>query len=210
MKFVNLRRVLVISPHPDDAEYSVSGTVDKYQDTTFYLLTLSPGGNFDDSTGANRLLESRNFWNNFKNVIVLDPVSPSKSLADVTQDALINTIDKHSRLLQFDGIMCPPNLDSHFEHRMAHEIARAVCRFGARSLIEYNTPSTYSEWGANVFVDINDFLGTKMDMLKQHFVSQLDRLYFEDDIIEDFHSDFFCSKRGLGRVEKFKVDFLMA
>ena len=35
MKFLGFDNVLCISPHPDDIEYSMFGTIDKYKDTKF-------------------------------------------------------------------------------------------------------------------------------------------------------------------------------
>lgn len=207
-KFVNLNRVLILSPHSDDAEYSVSGTISKFKETMFYVLTMSSGGNFDDSTNYTRFMESENFWKTYDNVTCLDPAG-LKTLSETPEDFLVNLVDIYCSEYSFDAIMCPPSLDSHFEHRMVHNIARAVCRFGSKSLIEYNTPSTYSEWVPNVYVDVTYELPAKKHNLKQNFVSQLNKFYFNDNVIEDFHSDFFSSKRGLSRTERFKVDFLM-
>ena len=51
MKLLNFDRVLCLSPHPDDAEYSISGTVMKYSDTIFDILTMSVGGDFEGTDG---------------------------------------------------------------------------------------------------------------------------------------------------------------
>jgi LmbE family N-acetylglucosaminyl deacetylase len=50
MKFLNFNRVLVLAPHPDDAEYSMSGVVLKYTDTHFDILCLTQGGDCDSTT----------------------------------------------------------------------------------------------------------------------------------------------------------------
>ena len=50
MKFLNYDRVLCLSPHPDDVEYGMLGTIMKYKDTKFDLVVLSEGGDFDEST----------------------------------------------------------------------------------------------------------------------------------------------------------------
>ena len=54
MKFLNYNKVLILSPHPDDAEYGVLGTMMKYKDTTFDIAVLSDGGDFDSSTTKSR------------------------------------------------------------------------------------------------------------------------------------------------------------
>ena len=48
MKFLNYDRVLCLSPHPDDVEYGMLGTILKYKDTNFQILNVSRGGDFDD------------------------------------------------------------------------------------------------------------------------------------------------------------------
>lgn len=206
MKLLGLNTVLVLSPHPDDAEYSLSGAVAKYTDTNFYILTLSSGGNFDDTTGNDRCWEVDAYWSHFPNAFVLGSLN---SVIDVKEDHIVHQVDQYFRRLQFDGVMCPPQLDTHFEHRMINNVAKAVCRFGSKSLIEYNTPSTLNDWVPNLFVDVTDFLDTKINLLRGTFATQADRHYFSKDVICDFHSDFFCSKRGYGKVEKFKVDFFI-
>ena len=47
MKFLNYDKVLCLSPHPDDAEYGMLGTIMKYKDTKFDIVVLSQGGDFD-------------------------------------------------------------------------------------------------------------------------------------------------------------------
>lgn len=207
MKFLGLKQVLVLSPHPDDAEYSMSGVAMKYTNTTFYILTMSAGGNFDLSSGSSRFDEVQEFWKRFHNVVVLEP--NHSAIADTQQDQLVNIVDQHFEHYDFDGIMCPPKQDTHFEHRAVHNIARAACRLRGRSFVEYCTPSTYPEWTPNLFVDVSHELNAKKTNLHSCFRSQSDRHYFDDKVMEDFHSDFFCSKRGYSRVEKFKVDFLI-
>ena len=54
MKFLNLNKVLCLSAHPDDAEYGMLGTMMKCPKTTFDVLVLSNGGDFDESTGKGR------------------------------------------------------------------------------------------------------------------------------------------------------------
>ena len=40
MKLLNFNRVLCLSPHPDDVEYSMSGTIMKCTDTIFDIVCL--------------------------------------------------------------------------------------------------------------------------------------------------------------------------
>ena len=55
MKLLNFNKVLCLSPHPDDVEYSMLGCIQKHSDTQFHLYQLAMGGDCDESTGAHRL-----------------------------------------------------------------------------------------------------------------------------------------------------------
>ena len=54
MKFLNYDRVLCLSPHPDDVEYGMLGTILKYKDTQFDIIVISQGGDFDNTSNINR------------------------------------------------------------------------------------------------------------------------------------------------------------
>ena len=62
MKFLGFNKVLCISPHPDDVEYSMLGTILKYTDTEFHLFQMSQGGDCDPSTNETRLLGVQHVW----------------------------------------------------------------------------------------------------------------------------------------------------
>ena len=72
MKFLNYDTVLCISPHPDDVEYSMMGTILKYVDTHFIILNLCQGGDLDSTTGKARLEEIHNVWSNWRINIKLE------------------------------------------------------------------------------------------------------------------------------------------
>ena len=65
MKLLNFNKVLCLSPHPDDVEYSMAGTIIKYQNTHFDILTMSGGGDFEGSDSDIRHNEVSNVWNSF-------------------------------------------------------------------------------------------------------------------------------------------------
>ena len=44
MKFLGFNKVLCLAPHPDDVELGIGGSIIKYCDTHFDMLTLSGGG----------------------------------------------------------------------------------------------------------------------------------------------------------------------
>ena len=68
MKFLNYDKVLCLSPHPDDVEYGMLGTICKYKDTKFDIVVLSQGGDCDPSTNKERQNECRNVWEKIDNI----------------------------------------------------------------------------------------------------------------------------------------------
>ena len=67
-KFLGFDNVLCLSPHPDDVEYGMLGTIMKYKDTKFDLVVLSQGGDFDESTAESRQKECRQVWKDIDNI----------------------------------------------------------------------------------------------------------------------------------------------
>ena len=99
--------------------------------------------------------------------------------------------------------MTTSDTDSHFEHRIICNLGYALTRVHPLSLIEYYSPSTLETWIPNVFIDISNVYNTKLNMLTE-FKSQLHRSYFTINTLDEFHSNFRCSKRKIGKVEQFK------
>ena len=67
MKYLGFNKVLCLSPHPDDVEYGVGGTILKYSNTQFDILCLTQGGDCDTTTNISRLEEARNAWGGTSN-----------------------------------------------------------------------------------------------------------------------------------------------
>ena len=210
MKLLNLKRVLCLSPHPDDVEYSMLGTIVKHQDTTFDVLCLSCGGakGFDDTNKLNRREEVLNVWsslkhNNYNNVTL--SFAECDYLEDKTEPGWINYIENEFINKQkYDAIFIPPEKDSMYEHRFVNKFGSALIRKDAISLIEYHTVSTLNCWKPNVFIDIDEVYESKLSALNK-FVSQIDKSYFTEDTLDSFHSNFQCRKRGVKVVEQFKI-----
>ena len=205
LKFLNFNRVLCLSPHPDDVEYSMAGTIIKHTGTTFDILCLTQGGDCDDTTGKNRLKEVENSWKtaNTKNTII--DFTDHKYLKEIGEDEWVNFIESHfTDWGEYDCIITPSEFDSHFEHRIVSNFGWPLTRIKGISLIEYYSPSTLEKWVPNMFIDISDVYKVKLNMLKQ-FKSQQHRSYFSKETINGFHTNFQCSKKGYGMVERFNL-----
>ena len=205
LKFLNFDRVLCLSPHPDDVEYSMAGTIIKHTGTTFDILCLTQGGDCDDTTGENRLKEVENSWKTANTKNTTTDFTDHKYLKEIGEDEWVNFIESHfTDMGEYDCIITPSEFDSHFEHRIVSNFGWPLTRIKGISLIEYYSPSTLEKWVPNMFIDISDVYKVKLNMLKQ-FKSQQHRSYFLKETINGFHTNFQCSKKGYGMVERFNL-----
>lgn len=213
MKFLNFNQVLCLSPHPDDAEYSIMGTIMKYSDTIFTILCLTSGGTrclktvcSNSGDKVNRHLEVLNSWQvaQTQNTRIL--FSDCSFIEDKDRDAgWVNYLEnEYIKKNDFDCLLLPNGEDSMFEHRFVNKLGPALCRHSAISMIEYQTPSTLNSWTPNMFVDIGDFYDKKKKAL-DCFTSQKNKSYFSDPALEAFHSNFQCAKKGMSKTEHFKI-----
>jgi LmbE family N-acetylglucosaminyl deacetylase len=122
------------------------------------------------------------------------------------EDLWVNLIEqKYVSKNNYDAIITTNSDDSHFEHKITNHLAAPLARIHKISVIEYCSPSTLEHWIPNTFVDIEEFFEKKVDAL-QAFNTQKARKYFTRKTIQDFSTNFRCSKRGLNYVEQFKFN----
>jgi LmbE family N-acetylglucosaminyl deacetylase len=205
MKFLNFDKVLILSPHPDDAEYSTAGTILKYIDTHFDILCLTAGGDCDITTSeVNRLSEVNNFWNKPTSNNFTLHFTNFTYLKDNGIDEWVSYIENKFNIDTYDCIITPSEHDSHFEHGIVSSLGAPLVRSNSCGIIQYKSPSTLDTWIPNLFVSIKEEFETKREMLRQ-FESQLHRPYFHQDVLNGFHTHFQCMKKGKGYVELYKI-----
>ena len=201
MKFLNYDTVLCISPHPDDVEYSMMGTILKHVDTHFIILNLCQGGDLDSTTGKARLEEIHNVWSNWRINIELE-FTEHKFIRDLLEEEWISLIEAY--MDRVEAVLLPNECDSHFEHRYVSGFGKALVRSKPAALIQYKTSSTDQEWVPNLFVDVTEQCESKIKYLSE-FKSQQHRYYFRPDVLRAFHSDFQSVKKGKHFIEQFRV-----
>jgi LmbE family N-acetylglucosaminyl deacetylase len=207
MKFLGFDRVLCISPHPDDVEYSMMGTILKFLDTKFVILNLCQGGDLDSTTGKTRLEEVHKVWGSPPNVLLR--FTDHVYMRSLREEQWINLIEKEMEDALIDAICLPNECDSHFEHRLIAGFGQALVRSQSTALIQYKTPSTDNTWIPNLFVDITEEYNFKVKSLEE-FKSQQHRYYFRPDVLRAFHSDYQSAKKGKHFIEQFKAVDLYA
>ena len=206
-KFLNANRVLCLSPHPDDIEYGVLGTISKFQDTQFDILTISIGGKFDPSSGERRFSECQSIYKEFPNI--KGDFLFNDHTINFGYDHLVHMVETKYDVSQYDIILLPPEEDTHHDHKKINIIGMALTRKEKCSVIDYKTPSTLETWIPNYFVDITSYLPNKIEQLKK-FKTQSKHLYFTENVIKSFHTNYQCSRRGYEFVEMFKIHRLYA
>ena len=104
-------------------------------------------------------------------------------------------------------IMTTPNIDSHFEHRIANNIAWALIRNCPTGLVTYKTPSTLEDWRPNYYVGLDRlFAGDEKIKMLQNFTSQKDKSYFTEKSLKAFHTNYNGLKFGFESVEHFRIE----
>ena len=93
MKFLNLNKVLCLSSHPDDTEYGMLGSMMKFEETTFDVLVLSNGGDFDKTTGESRQKECMAIWDRVQ-FNVNGRFFPKTHVKDTPEDEWVNLIEQ--------------------------------------------------------------------------------------------------------------------
>jgi LmbE family N-acetylglucosaminyl deacetylase len=207
MKFLDYKKVLCLSPHPDDVEYSMLGTIIKCHETSFSVLCMTKGGTKCLNTvDDNRLVEVKRAWEtaNASNATIY--FSNCSLFEDKDRDpGWVNYIEnKFIKEGNYDCILIPTKDDSMFEHRFVNGLAAALARHSPISIIEYRTPSTLNSWQPNLFINIGNFYDRKLESL-DCFTSQQDKRYFTKSALDMFHMNFQCGKKGIDVVEQFKI-----
>jgi len=208
LKFLNKDNILCLSPHPDDIEYGVLASMLKYKDTKFKILVLSNGGDFDNSSGSSRKKECTSIWSEINNVNGF--FINKKFVKEFSEDEWVSKIENMYKIDDFDLILTTTKYDSHFEHRMVNNISYALARTSKCGIVSYRTPSTLENWNPNSYIDVDNFLDKKINLLKK-FKTQISknskgRRYFEKDKIISFHVNYFAMKMGIKYVETFKIN----
>ena len=205
MKFLNFDRVVCLSPHPDDVEYSMSATIAKYTDTHFDLVCMSYGGEDDPTSGIPRIDEVIRFWSELHLCNVTLKFYEG-FISQYNESKWISKLENQHMSPHIQCIITPSSKDAHFEHKIINSTVAPMTRKSPVSIIEYKSPSTTGEWIPNLFVDLTEEMHiAKVELLRKHFTTQTDAPYFEESSIRAFHTDFSSVKRGLSLVEMFRV-----
>ena len=187
------QRVLVIFPHPDDAEIWCGGTVARWinegAEVQYVLCTDGGKGTFDRQTSSHDLAAIREAEQReaakilgVKEIVVLGHSDGELEDSDSFRRELVRQI----RLVRPDVVMCPEpyrrNLAWHRDNRIAGQVAIDSVFPWARDHLHFkelweeeglepHKTATVLLWGAeqpDTHMDIGDFLEVKIRALAVH------------------------------------------
>jgi LmbE family N-acetylglucosaminyl deacetylase len=188
--------ILAIGAHPDDIEFGCGGTLLKYGQAghNISVLVLTEGGFGGDpqirkkeqTEAANFLGAKDIFWGGFKDTELVDSRELILKIEAVLQQVMPDVVF----LNYYD--------DVHQDHRAASEAGISATRY-IKEVLFYEVPTT-QHFEPDIFVDIQDELVKKLQLLKIHD-SQVEKTRVENlTILESVQS---CANfRGFqGRVK---------
>lgn len=188
--------ILAIGPHPDDIEYGCGGTLLKYAAAkhAVYQCIMTDGSyGGDPMTRRNEQKEAAAyigtkelFWGNLRDTEVVDDRN------------LITAIENVVQKVKPDIVLVNYANDSHQDHRAVSLATISATRY-VKEVLFYEVPTT-TDFQPEIFVDIEDILIRKLELLGLH-ASQVNKTRIQNlTILESARS---CANfRGFqGRVK---------
>jgi len=174
------RRILALSPHPDDAEIGCGGALAVHAERgdAVHLFVATGGGVGGDAATRCREQEaSVNMmgltglhWGGFDDTRLPESALP-----------LMERLEAVLAEVQPDTVYINFERDTHQDHRTLAEVTRSVTRW-IPNVLAYETPSSI-DFNPSLFMAIDAVMDTKFAALKAH-ASQADKTRVTLDIIE--------------------------
>jgi len=167
-----IMNILAIGAHPDDIEYGCGGfllkAVENGDKVYLFILTRGEGGGDpeirekEQEKAARLLGVQKLFWGNF----------PDTQLPGA--NVLIPKIEEILHLVKPDEVYVNYYDDTHQDHRAVAAAAISATRY-VKNVLFYEDYTT-SNFEPNLFVEIENILERKIELLKCHY-SQMSRIY---------------------------------
>jgi len=174
-------KILIIAPHPDDEVLGCGGTIAKYakNGSEVYLCVVTKGYTPDWSEeflkNRPKEIEKANKILGIKKTYFLD--YPTVKLDTIPQKELNEAISKVVNEVKPDILYIPHKGDLNKDHRLVFEsslVATRPANHKVKKILSYETLSE-TEWGQpievfipNVYVDISETLGKKIEAMKAY------------------------------------------
>jgi len=177
-------KILVIAPHPDDEVLGCGGIIAKYakEKNDVYVCVVTKGCKplFNEKENEIDLKEANNAHKilGVKKTIYLD--LPAAMLETVPRYELNNAIAKTINEVNPDEVYIPHRGDMHLDHKMIADACMVALRprgnnkitkvyaYETLSETEWDIPNTTNVFIPNVYVDIKDYIDTKVEAMKAY------------------------------------------
>lgn len=186
MIFEHVNKVLILAPHPDDAEFGLGGTIAKLKEKgkeifviVFSLCEKSTPPNFEIGAIEKEMYVSLAHLDIPKeNIIVFD--FPVRDFPAHRQDILEKIIVERNRI-QPDLVFIPSSSDIHQDHKVIHEEGKRAFKF--YNLLGYEMPWNNFGFTSFVYNPLDDTHLTKKIEAIGHYKTQGFRTYSSPEFI---------------------------
>jgi LmbE family N-acetylglucosaminyl deacetylase len=181
-------KILSIGAHPDDIEIGCGGALAMHKkngDVVYGILCTLGGVRGDplerrkEASGAAKIL-------GLKKLYILD--YPVSKLNDVKskRDEFVKVLKKLFDEIKPDRIYTHSPFDFHQVHvTVSGSVSMASMQSGIKQLIFFETiSSTTMDFRPNAYVDISDFIDTKIESIMAHKSQAVDRFYLQPNVVK--------------------------
>lgn len=160
------RRILAIGAHPDDLELACGGTLAKLADAGHEIhgLVMSRGAQGGDE--AVRIEEARR-GARFMGLVNMDVRDFPDTALDRSTNAMREAIESVINEVQPHIIFTHSGHDQHQDHHAVHLATLRAAR-QHHSILCFESPSTTREFNPSFFVEIDDYVETKVHAVLTH------------------------------------------
>lgn len=175
---ISFERILAVGPHPDDIELGCYGTLAKHyslgSEIAFVVLTYGGnGGEVEvrkkESLESAKILGAKIYYGELEDTKITDGLDT------------ISVIEKAIKDFRPTVIIVNSANDTHQDHRNTSRAAVSAARF-VPTVLFYQTPSSSRSFDPKVFVDITDYIDTKIEAVRIH-KSQGGNVYMADKAV---------------------------
>lgn len=191
---------MAIGAHPDDIEIGCGGCLlmHKAQAGEINFLTLSlgeSGGNSEirkkESYLAAEMMRANLFLGNLEDTNISEGAETIRLIEDIIKQVNPTHIYTHS--LQ----------DNHQDHRNVHLASIVACR-EIPNFFCYQSPSSTIDFKPGLFVEISDYIDTKIEVLKVYKSQNCTKPYLFEDMIRSL-ARYWGRFSGYGLAEPLEV-----
>jgi LmbE family N-acetylglucosaminyl deacetylase len=159
------RRIVAVSAHPDDLELGCGGAVAKFVDSghEVHSVVMSGGRNGGGLTRQDEAAAGGDFLG-LTSLVVLD--LPDSCLPEHGA-AMIRAIEDALHRYNPDLVLTHSAHDRHQDHEAVHQATVRAAR-GHPAILSFESPSASDEFSPQVFVDIEEYVDTKVEAVGRH------------------------------------------